>query len=386
VIAVNAGSNITLPNGNNLTRSGFTFGGWNTNASGTGLNYAAGSSFTPTGSITLFARWNSVSGGGNIEGNNAARTLIIQNMPESIYYNAYYYGGGVHICRAGTTLQQFWSMSNIIASANLRGNDITVTVTGNVDGRRNYTLHIPLYTVNSSIPWAGSGTFDIYVFFQGGDGKTHFVYRANSINISGNTTTMPFSRATEVFSPGGSGTGGGGSGGGGTSQTFTVSFNANGGSGTAPGAQTVNAGSSITLPSGNNLSRSGFTFGGWNTNAAGTGTNYAAGSSFTPTGNITLFASWNGSGGGGGNNAVPSWALGTWHSTLSNTWSMLIITSSQIIFGGLVQGSFLETWRADFTGVSGDIVSFGPYQIRMRSQNVIEFGIGGVWTASFSRQ
>jgi uncharacterized repeat protein (TIGR02543 family) len=40
-----------------LTRSGYTFGGWNTNADGTGTNYGAGSSYTVTGNVTLYARW-----------------------------------------------------------------------------------------------------------------------------------------------------------------------------------------------------------------------------------------------------------------------------------------------------------------------------------------
>jgi len=75
--------------------------------------------------------------------------------------------------------------------------------------------------------------------------------------------------------------------------TYTVSYNLNGGTGTTPVAQTVNLGSSVTLASGSGLSRSGFSFGGWNTNTGGTGSNYSAGSSFTPTGTITLYARWN---------------------------------------------------------------------------------------------
>ena len=73
---------------------------------------------------------------------------------------------------------------------------------------------------------------------------------------------------------------------------ITVTFNTNSGSGTTPTVQTINAGSSITLPGGSGLSRSGYTFGGWNTNSSGTGTNYSAGSSYTPTDNITLYARW----------------------------------------------------------------------------------------------
>ena len=73
---------------------------------------------------------------------------------------------------------------------------------------------------------------------------------------------------------------------------YTVSFSANGGSGTVPGPLTVNAGSSITLPSGGGLAMSSCTFGGWNTNNVGTGINYPKGSSLVPTSDITLYAKW----------------------------------------------------------------------------------------------
>jgi len=69
---------------------------------------------------------------------------------------------------------------------------------------------------------------------------------------------------------------------------YTVTFNANGGSGTPPVAQT----GPITLPSGSGLSKTGYIFGGWNTMADGTGTNYNAGTNYTPSGNVTLYANW----------------------------------------------------------------------------------------------
>jgi len=74
--------------------------------------------------------------------------------------------------------------------------------------------------------------------------------------------------------------------------TYTVTYNLNSGIGTTPNAQTVNAGNSVILASGSGLSRSGYTFGGWNTNASGTGTNYTAGATYTPTASITLYAKW----------------------------------------------------------------------------------------------
>ena len=45
----------------------------------------------------------------------------------------------------------------------------------------------------------------------------------------------------------------------------------------------------VTLPT---PTRTGYTFAGWNTKADGTGTNYAAGASYKPTANVTLYAKW----------------------------------------------------------------------------------------------
>jgi hypothetical protein len=78
-----------------------------------------------------------------------------------------------------------------------------------------------------------------------------------------------------------------------STDTFTVSYDINGASGAVPSSQTVVAGSTITLPNGSGLTKDGFIFGGWNTNAAGTGSNYAAGSSYTVTGTVTLYVKWN---------------------------------------------------------------------------------------------
>ncbi|MDR1804147.1 MAG: InlB B-repeat-containing protein [Treponema sp.] len=112
-------------------------------------------------------------------------------------------------------------------------------------------------------------------------GTTHKPYERYTVNRDVEFTAQ-WATSTNPGTPGGPG----------TPNSYTVTFNANGGSGTAPGAQTVNAGGNITLPSGSGLTKSGFTFGGWNTNTSGTGSNYNAGSTYTPTANITLYAKW----------------------------------------------------------------------------------------------
>lgn len=72
--------------------------------------------------------------------------------------------------------------------------------------------------------------------------------------------------------------------------TYSVTYNANGGSG-APSNQTKTYGTNLTLSS-TKPTRTGYTFAGWNTNSSGTGTNYAAGATYTSNAALTLYAKW----------------------------------------------------------------------------------------------
>ena len=75
-------------------------------------------------------------------------------------------------------------------------------------------------------------------------------------------------------------------------RNFVITFNANGVEGTPPGPQTVYAGNHVILPGAGTLLMYGYTFGGWNTEADGSGRNLGAGEIFAPTGNLTLYAVW----------------------------------------------------------------------------------------------
>jgi uncharacterized repeat protein (TIGR02543 family) len=74
-------------------------------------------------------------------------------------------------------------------------------------------------------------------------------------------------------------------------QNETISFSANGASGTIASA-TGGVGTSITLPSAASLTYAGHSFVGWNTMALGGGTNYLSASSLVVTSSITLYAQW----------------------------------------------------------------------------------------------
>jgi len=73
-------------------------------------------------------------------------------------------------------------------------------------------------------------------------------------------------------------------------ETYTVSYNANGGSG-APSSQTKTYGVALTLSS-VKPTRSGYTFLGWATSSTATSATYSAGGSYTANASATLYAVW----------------------------------------------------------------------------------------------
>lgn len=73
-------------------------------------------------------------------------------------------------------------------------------------------------------------------------------------------------------------------------QTYTISYNANGGSG-APSSQTKTYGTALTLSS-DTPTRTRHTFLGWSTSKSATSASYSAGGSFTTNATTTLYAVW----------------------------------------------------------------------------------------------
>ncbi|GBU28376.1 hypothetical protein R84B8_01934 [Treponema sp. R8-4-B8] len=230
-----SGTIITLPSGNGLIRSGFIFSGWNTNSSGTGTNYAAGSSYTISNSnVTLYAKW----------------------------------------------------ITQVTVTFDLNGGSGTVPTSQTVNS--GFNIQIP----------DGSGlTRDGYAFSgwntsSAGTG-TNYVAGASSYAPSSNVTLYA------KWNP-----------------EYTVYFDVNDGKGTVLPPQKAYSGDSINLPSVTEP-RYGFTFDGWNTNSAGTGTNYP-GATYTVTANITLYARW---------------------STSYSTSNALLLTANEWLDGNILTGN-----------------------------------------------
>ena len=81
-----------------------------------------------------------------------------------------------------------------------------------------------------------------------------------------------------------------------TGTEYTLSYDANGGTGTTPTSVTATVGSALTIATNTGptpLVRTNYTFTNWNTQANGLGTSYAPGAStFMPGSNVTLYAIW----------------------------------------------------------------------------------------------
>lgn len=77
-----------------------------------------------------------------------------------------------------------------------------------------------------------------------------------------------------------------------TPTIYTVSYDINEGTGQAPDSQTKMYNKDLQLEGEGNLTRTGYRFAGWNTAANGSGTDYAAGGTYSNNASVTLYAKW----------------------------------------------------------------------------------------------
>ncbi len=222
------------------TRSGYTFNGWNTNSGGTGTNYASGGKYTGNANLTLYAKW----------------------TPIPVYTIEYNANGGTGTMSSHTTTS-------------------SATIKDNAFSKTGYTFDGWVVQRNDSKYYHSDGTGWTTATTgtrKYNSGESHNFSSASWRYASGTSGTLLSGNRTFTF----------------IAQwkpvTYTVSYNANGGTG-APGSQTKTHGVNLTLSS-TKPTRTGYTFNGWNTNSSGTGTNYASGGTYSANASVTLYAKW----------------------------------------------------------------------------------------------
>ncbi|CAN2228028.1 Listeria/Bacterioides repeat [Candidatus Nanopelagicaceae bacterium] len=271
------GETFTVSSSTGFARSGYTFSGW---SDGTNL-YAAGSTYTVgSTNVTLTAQWSGISysvtylangGSGSLPTQSnlsAGETFTVQSSSLArTGYSFVAWNDGTANYTPGSTYTMSGANASLIAQWTATG--YTITFNGNgADG--------------GSAPTTGR-----YV-----TGGAPYSVALNTFTKTGYNFTGWKTSAAVDYAPG--------AGYASTSdlvliaqwaaKTIAISYNVNGGTGSAPGSQnwTYNPGTPATLDAGSGLTKTGYTFGGWSASASAT----TGATTGTPSSSLTYYAVW----------------------------------------------------------------------------------------------
>ena len=287
-----------------LAKTGFGFGGWNTAADGSGTSYVGGDTFTINADTILYANW-------------------IIGVRLRYFANTAYGGTGTAPASSGTFYPAY-STADVVDNTGSFSNGSLVFGGWNTAENGSGTY----YPAGSEYAMPGAGSVDLYAQWinpaitytltynagTGGSGTAPASPTSYSSNtpatILGNTGPYTNSDPTKIFY--GWNTVIDGSGTSypagstitmnanktlyaqwGSTPLLTVTYDANGAtSGSVPAAPTnYPTGVQVPILGQNTLTRSGYTFLGWNGSPTGAGTLYAPGYTFASK-TTTLYAQW----------------------------------------------------------------------------------------------
>ena len=256
VIPVNTATALAA---NAFTRSCYSFAGWNTAADGSGTAYGYGAEVTLDDDLTLYAQWAAVADSG-VCGDDLAWTLDENGMLTIS-------GAGAMDLGDSSSPDVPWQAhkSNITSVLMLEG----VTSIG----QEAFMDCTELASV--TIPRSVTGIGDYA--FSGCSSLTNAYFCGSSVRwakIGVGNGNSPLSSATIHFSA--------------SSDSFTVTFNANGGTVTPTSKTVINEAPYGELPT---AYRTNYTFNGWFTSASG-GTQITSDTTVNLTANQTLYAQW----------------------------------------------------------------------------------------------
>jgi len=284
-----------------MSRNGYTFSGWNTAANGSGTAYAPAATFAmPDSTVTLFAQWTINSYTLTYDGNSFDGG-VVPTDPSSPYD----YGATVTVLDAGTMSRTGYTFSGWNTAFDGSGTAYAPAA----------TFAMPAAAVTLFAQWASTPTYTVTYYGNGSDGGTAPV-DPSSPYASGSTVTVmnqgslsltgySFAGWNTAFDGSGTAYAGG--------ATFTINANtdlyaqwtinsyalsydgnsSDGGVVPTDPSSPYDYGATVTVLDAGTMTRTGYTFSGWNTAANGSGTAYAPAATFAmPDSAVTLFAQW----------------------------------------------------------------------------------------------
>ena len=317
------GVNLTLSSTVPL-RNGYVFTGWNTKEDGSGKKYSPGDIYSENEKLNLYAQWKTNAYTLTYDGNgyssysskveNVVTTTIKTNMPNRFGYtflgwstnssatSASYAPGSTISLSSNTTLYAVWKSAQSVSAGNSNtvniafaeqawyykftpssSGEYTFESTGSIDSK------VTIYKADGTEIGSDDDSGESSNFKKTLSLTSGTTYYIKAFAYSSKTGTYSF-KVTKN-----------------TPASYTVNFNANGGS-VSPTSVIVTAGNSATLPtptkkytlsynanngSGAPSSQSvSVSCKGWSTSSTASSASYSCGSSYKPTTNITLYAVW----------------------------------------------------------------------------------------------
>lgn len=158
--------------------------------------------------------------------------------------------------------------------------------------------------------------------------------------------------------------------------SYTVSYNANGGS-NAPSSQTKYQGYNLTLTS-STPTRAGYAFNGWNTNSSGTGTNYNAGGTYSADSGVTLYAKWTA--------LAPIFSAPTVSRTETEiSWPAFTTNIASNIYYRINNGDWVGIGSDTTTGAAKKLTGYTPgtaYTIDFKAENKVNIALSTTHSVS----
>jgi len=280
----NHDADLMLPtNSGGLIRAGYTFGGWNTQADGSGVNYSEGASFPENVSMTLYAKWDAIryqisyilDGGTNEAGNPdeytvADATILLKDPTKTGYKFVGWFTDAAYETSISEIPQASTGDVEIHAKWEIGKYQVTFDANGGVSVNPKEVTYGSYYYLLPT-PIRDGFTFSGWWTNLSVDGVE--VTSRTQVTITEDQTLHAKWDAN----------------------SYEISFDGNDeDDGSVPVLITADCESSITIPDNTGeLRRDGFVFAGWNTQPDGTGTTYEAGSSMVvPPTNLSLYAKW----------------------------------------------------------------------------------------------